>query len=375
MMTSSNYNWLNSINWQVDFYQRANQRRRTDPEFPWALVDGKNISRVKIIRDRIRHRGKQALHTLGLRRTRPKSPLEWLNSNAEPLWESRSLLHDELSKLLFDTTLVLRLTGHQRFYFPRIDFDDLIEIVDEKPFHNSDLPRDYLGLPLKLFEIRLRTRPTALLMKVVSCNETLIMLNSYRQYLVRRNSVDISPIPGDIVLDCGACIGEISLLFAGLVAMQGEVHLFDPIPLHARYCRLQASLNPSLAHVLHVNELAVGNRTQVTSGSKGDSDKIAPGGLAIDSFASTSLDDYASSKLSRVDFIKMDIEGAEMDAIDGAGKIIREFKPRLAISAYHKAEDLYEIPIKLKSLNPSYELYFGHHSPVGWESVFYAVQR
>ena len=166
------------------------------------------------------------------------------------------------------------------------------------------------------------------------------------------------------------------MIFAGLVDVQGEVHLFDPIPLHARFCRLQASLNPSLAHVLHINELAVSNSTYVTHGYKRDSHQIAPGGLAIDSFTSTSLDDYADNKqLSRVDFIKMDIEGAEMNALDGAAKIIREFKPQLAISAYHKNEDLWEIPIKLKTLNPSYELYYGHHSPIRWESVFYAVQR
>jgi FkbM family methyltransferase len=370
-MIGSNCNWLNSMNWQVDFYQRANPKRRTDPEFPWALAEGEITSPVPIVRDL----AKQALHRLGLRRPRPQSSLEWLNSNAGPLWASRSLLNDELSKLLFDATLVLRLTGHRQFYFPRIDFDDLVEIVDEQPFHHSDLPGDYIGLPLKLFDIRLRDHPNAAPIKMVSCKEDLILLNSYRQYLVRRNSIDLSPIPGDIVLDCGACIGDTSLLFAGLVAMQGEVHLFDPIPLHARYCRLQATLNPSLAHILHVNELAVSNRTYVARGDKSDSDSIAPGGLAINSFASTSLDDYASSKLSRVDFIKMDIEGAEMDALDGAGKIIREFKPRLAISAYHKPDDLWEIPTKLKSLNPGYDLYFGHHSPVRWESVFYAVQH
>jgi hypothetical protein len=62
-----------------------------------------------------------------------------------------------------------------------------------------------------------------------------------------------------------------------------------------------------------------------------------------------------------------------MDAIERAGQIIREFNPRLAISAYHKAKDFYEIPFKLKSLNPGCELCFGHHSLVGWESVFYAA--
>jgi FkbM family methyltransferase len=363
-MISSNRNWLNSIRSQVVFYQRSNKRPRNDPDFRWEWIDPP----VNIMRDM----ANRALNMLGLRCDEPS--LDWLNSYAEQLWESRSLLNDELSKLLFDATIVLRLTGHQKFYFPRINFDDLFEIVDEEPFDNADLPRDILGVPLKIYDIRLRLHQKIVPMKIVSCKETLNLLNSYRQYLVRRNSFDISPAPGDIVLDCGSCIGDMSLLFAGFVAMQGEVHLFDPIPLHARYCRLQASLNPSLAHVIHINQLAVSNRTYVRNGDKSDSEKIVPGGLAINSYASTSLDDYVSSKLSRVDFIKMDIEGAEMDAIAGAAKIIRKFKPRLAISAYHRPNDLWEIPMRLKSLNQSYEIYFEHHCPVWWESVFYAVQ-
>jgi FkbM family methyltransferase len=368
-MNSSSRNWINSINWQIDFYRNTNPKPRTDPEFPWTLVDDK-IKRVQIFRDMT----KQTL--LMLRCQQRTQPQEWLNSNyAERLWESRSLLKDDLSKLLCDETIVLRLTGHQRFYFPRIDFNDFFDIIDEKPFHNSNLPDDYVGMALRIFEIQLKEHPNIAPIKVVTCKENLTLLNSYRQYFVKRNSIDISPTQGDVVLDCGSCIGDISLLFAGLVAMHGEVHMFDPIPLHARYCQLQSSLNPLLAHVLHINELSVSNRTFVTNGDKKDSDKIAPGGLAINSFASISIDDYANRNLNRVDFIKMDIEGAEMDAIEGAAKVIKEFKPRLAISAYHKTDDLWEIPIKLKSLNPSYELYFGHHSPVSWESVFYAVNH
>jgi len=371
MVSGSNRNWLNYINWQIDFYKRARSKPRSDPEFHWALVDsGAHI---------FGRLAKRALHMIGLHRD--LLPLEWLNNNAESLWESRSLLNDDLSKLLFDSTLVLRVTSHRQFYFPRINFHDVVEIVDEKPFHYSDLPKDYIGLPLKVFVIQLRAHSnsntiTTIPINIVTSKENLILINSYRQYLLRRDSVDLSPAPGDVVLDCGSCIGDTSLIFAGLVADQGEVHSFDPIPLHTQYCQLQASLNPSLAHILHINQLAVSNCTYVTKGNKSDSDKIAPGGkLVIDSYISTRLDDYARNKLSRVDFIKMDIEGAEINAIDGAAEIIQEFKPRLAISAYHKPEDLWEIPLKLKSLNPKYEMYFEHHSPMNWESVFYAVQR
>ncbi len=370
-MNSCNRNWLNSINGQLDFYQRANRKPRTDSEFPWQILKEPPSVRRLV---------KWTMHKLGLRRPRPSlgwlTSSEWLDRNAEPLWESRSLLNDELSKVLFDATLVVRLAGYKRFYYPRIIFNDLFEIEKEIPFHNSDLPGDYIGLPLKQFEIRLKEHPNTAPITVVSCEENLMLLNNHHQYFMRRNGIDFSPEPGEIVLDCGACIGDYSLIFAGYVAMKGEIHLFDPIPLHSKFCRLQASLNPSLAHIFHINELAVNNHTQVTSGDKSDSHKIEPAGLAIDSFASTSLDDYAEkAKLGRIDYIKMDIEGAEMDAIEGAEEIIREFKPRLAISAYHKPYHLWEIPIKLKSLNPGYELYFGHHSPLQFESVFYTVQR
>ncbi len=356
-MNASNRNWLNSINEQIGFYQKSNRKIRTDLNFPWSLVDNE----IKLSRQLLDRNTEQVLW--------------WINCNAERLWESRSLLNDELSKIIFDSTLVLRSTGFQKFFFPRINFDDIIEIVDENPFSYSGLPEHILGIPLNIFDIRWIGLPHAIPIKIICCREDLFLLNRYRQYLIRRNSFDIFLSPGDIVLDCGACIGDVSLIFAGLVGIRGEVHTFDPVPLHGRYCRLQASLNPSLAHVFHVNDLAVGDRMCVKSGDKSDSDIIEPSGLAINQYTSTSLDEYANSKLSRVDFIKMDIEGAEMDAIDGASKIIREFKPRLAISVYHKPDDLWEIPIKLKSINPGYELYFGHHSPVLWESVIYAVQR
>ena len=68
----------------------------------------------------------------------------------------------------------------------------------------------------------------------------------------------------------------------------------------------------------------------------------------------------------------MDIEGSEMAALRGADDVIKDQKPKLAISAYHKPADLWEIPHKIKEQYSHYKLYFGHHSPIRWESVYYA---
>lgn len=85
-----------------------------------------------------------------------------------------------------------------------------------------------------------------------------------------------------------------------------------------------------------------------------------------------SLDKYFYEK-EMPTYIKMDIEGAEKEALMGAKQMIREFKPKLAICVYHKPSDLWEIPLLIKKLNPDYKLYLRHYSRELCETVVYAV--
>ena len=258
-----------------------------------------------------------------------------------------------------------------------MDFDDLANLKKVTPFNMEGLPQDYLGLPLQICELTLNAPNTSNINLQVICNSQLLDgINYYRQYFITREGVNVSPKAGEVVLDCGACIGDYSVLFAAMVGPGGQVHAFDPLPLHNRYCNLQAQLNPTLAPVMHFIAAAVGKHTSKAKQNALSHDRITPGlRVESDSFDFVSLDDYAKKHLDQVDYIKMDIEGAEMDALAGAENVIRTFKPRLAISGYHKPSDLWEIPHKITSLNPGYKLTFGHHSPVRWESVFYAIDQ
>ncbi len=74
-----------------------------------------------------------------------------------------------------------------------------------------------------------------------------------------------------------------------------------------------------------------------------------------------------------VTFIKMDIEGAEYRAIKGAETIIRKCHPKLAISIYHNAEDIWELPRLIMTICPDYRLYLRHYSIAQAETVLYAV--
>lgn len=85
----------------------------------------------------------------------------------------------------------------------------------------------------------------------------------------------------------------------------------------------------------------------------------------------TAIDSVVKDKVT---FIKMDIEGSEYEAIKGAQNTIRTYKPRLAISVYHKLEDIWKIPQLILELNPSYKLYLRHYSIAGDETVLYAIE-
>ena len=87
-----------------------------------------------------------------------------------------------------------------------------------------------------------------------------------------------------------------------------------------------------------------------------------------------SLDSYIDDNFrnDKVAFLKMDIEGAETDALMGASEILKSSKPLLAISIYHIPSDLWRIPLLIHSINPSYSFYVSQHAPLLTETVLYA---
>lgn len=76
-----------------------------------------------------------------------------------------------------------------------------------------------------------------------------------------------------------------------------------------------------------------------------------------------------------IDFIKMDIEGAEIRALQGARGCIERNVPILAISAYHELNHLWEVPLLIKEMNKNYDVYFGHHMWNMADTVCYGLPR
>lgn len=87
-----------------------------------------------------------------------------------------------------------------------------------------------------------------------------------------------------------------------------------------------------------------------------ESEHTPNGTITINTVA---VDDIVESPIS---FLKMDIEGAEVKALEGARETIKKYKPKLAICVYHKVTDLWEVPIIIHKIAPDYKLYMRHHT-------------
>jgi FkbM family methyltransferase len=72
-------------------------------------------------------------------------------------------------------------------------------------------------------------------------------------------------------------------------------------------------------------------------------------------------------------YVKMDVEGAEIDTIRGASRIIRDHAPVLAVCSYHTQDHLWAIPRLIHSIRPDYRFYIRPHLMEVWDLVCYAI--
>ena len=100
----------------------------------------------------------------------------------------------------------------------------------------------------------------------------------------------------------------------------------------------------------------------------GRNSRLEDGGVPV-SF--NSVDNIVNEEVT---FIKMDIEGAELRALEGAKNTVAKYKPKLYVCAYHRNEDMFALPFKIKELYEGYKIYFRQHPYIpAWESNFYAI--
>jgi FkbM family methyltransferase len=169
---------------------------------------------------------------------------------------------------------------------------------------------------------------------------------------------------GDIVLDCGANVGVYTRV--ALEAGAKLVIAIEPAPENVECLRRNFAAETASGRVI-IYEKGVWDKEDFLTIN------VAPANPAADSFVMspegsqagqklplTSIDKLvAELKLERVDYIKMDIEGAEQRAIRGARETLRRFRPRLALSSYHLPDDPQKIPQLVRAAWPGYRMECG----------------
>ena len=85
-----------------------------------------------------------------------------------------------------------------------------------------------------------------------------------------------------------------------------------------------------------------------------------------------SLDNVMGGR--RVSFINMDVEGGEKEALEGCRKTMELWKPKMLVSAYHRSEDLYALPMQIRQLCPEYRFYLRHYRYIpAWDTNLYCI--
>jgi FkbM family methyltransferase len=145
------------------------------------------------------------------------------------------------------------------------------------------------------------------------------------------------------------------------------VHSFEPMASQRAFYERNRERNPGLADVLRIYDYALDKVSDdvvhFSNGGAGARPVRDGGGIEIKTIT---IDDFVQRfSQARVDFIKMDIEGAESHALTGASDSIRRF------SAYHSLDDLVALASKISEIERSYRLYLVHHSMHSEETVLY----
>lgn len=239
---------------------------------------------------------------------------DYLNANEKNIQRVRKMLADEKSKEVFDSIINYKISG------------------DIKYLKSCETPEE-----------------EAFSLLNIGLNETYVDLGAYN---------------GDTVDKFLKLTGK---RFNDIYAVEPDFKNFG------RMVRRNYALGRGIFHPINAaawsenRELEFkksGGRNSSVCNPYGRGEKVRVQGISVDSMLGEKIPTL----------IKLDVEGCEREALKGAQKAIAAHKPRLILSAYHRTEDLIELPQMIKEMNGGYKLYLRHHPYIpAWDTNFYCV--
>jgi FkbM family methyltransferase len=193
------------------------------------------------------------------------------------------------------------------------------------------------------------------------------------EYYLPRDLVDKQD--DEVFVDCGAFDGDTVRAF---LKSRGErfrrVVAFEPDPKNFEaLSQYVAGLPERVSDRIDLHRTGTGLRRETVrfsaTGNMGAA--IAAGGEI--EITCVPLDEVLADLPPT--YLKMDIEGAEPDALAGAAELIRRHSPALAICVYHRQDHIWRIPLQISALHGSYDFFLRRYSEECWDVVCYAIPR
>ena len=180
----------------------------------------------------------------------------------------------------------------------------------------------------------------------------------------------------EVFVDCGCFDGATCYNFAGWCGHKGFDHIFSFEADPKNYEKSRETLAPLGKCDLYPFGLAEANKKVYFAADAFETSSIISREEAekrnfegVEEIETRALDDVLEGK--RITYIKMDIEGAEYEALQGARKLIMENRPRMAISVYHKFEDFVTLADLVLGMHPDYRIAYRHYGFDDLETVMY----
>lgn len=211
---------------------------------------------------------------------------------------------------------------------------------------------------VRIFDALLERRRT----RVYDCTD---LKSEHLQYL----EMDLIPFgQEEVIIDCGAFLGDGLRLFREKLSSWKMFHCFEPdadnFHILQQNCK---DYEHTMAHCAAVGDFDGPAYFSQGANAGGELQKEGAQGQKIEVCRLDSLE------LPEVTYITADIEGSEMAMLEGARQTIEKHRPKMAVCVYHKAEDLWEIPLWLKAADPSYKIYLRHYGETSVDTVAYAL--
>lgn len=283
--------------------------------------------------------------------------------------QSYQLMSDQSSRNLFAELIFMKLVSEKGMRLSSFtqDFIDSYEKASSRILSSKEMLQVYSWV---LRKITLNSPPVSFFTVPTVLNLHL----TGKLYRYQCGEVLIEVKGGDVVIDAGVGWGDTTIYLAALVNQEpgGHIYAFDILEDGINALLKQSNQNPGITNLTPIlRALSDKDGVQVNISSPGPGAKVI--NEKTDKTVETiTIDTFSEqSALAKVDFIKMDIEGAEVSALLGASKTIKRFKPNLAISVYHKWDDLLVIPQLIHSIRDDYNYYLDCTTGFGGETVLY----